>query len=223
MKSIYNPSKIIILFFCCITFFSCKKEDVKKDIQKIETEKEIEKNVKEETTVKEVTINCIIETVEGNITIELYPDKAPLTVSNFLKYVDNGNYKNGAFFRVCNPNNEAKRKYPIGVIQGGSKVEADNFPPIILENTDQTGLKHKNGTLSMARLEPNTATDSFFICIGDQPELDYGGKRNSDGQGFAAFGKVTSGMSVVKKIQNMKDDEQFLVDPVLIKNIKRIK
>ncbi|OIQ37622.1 MAG: peptidylprolyl isomerase [Bacteroidetes bacterium MedPE-SWsnd-G1] len=168
------------------------------------------------------TINCLIKTDKGDIIIELYPEKAPITVANFLKYVDANKYENSAFFRVCNTQNEAERSIPIEVIQGGLNENAEGFPPINIETTKETGLKHENGTLSMARLEPNTATDSFFICIGNQPELDFGGKRNPDGQGFAAFGKVTKGMDVVKAIQQMKDTSQYLVEPVVIKNIKRI-
>lgn len=168
------------------------------------------------------SINYKIETSKGDIIIELYPDKAPITVANFLNYVDTNKYENSSFFRVCNPRNEAEREYPIEVIQGGLDEDTEGFPPINIETTNVTGLKHENGTLSMARLEPNTATDSFFICIGNQPELDFGGKRNPDGQGFAAFGKVTKGMDMVLAIQKMKDTSQYLIEPVLIKNIKRI-
>jgi peptidyl-prolyl cis-trans isomerase A (cyclophilin A) len=75
----------------------------------------------------------------------------------------------------------------------------------------------------MARTEPGTASSEFFICIGDQPELDFGGKRNPDGQGFAAFGKVTSGMEVVRKIQQLQDRDQYLINSIKIKNITRVK
>jgi peptidyl-prolyl cis-trans isomerase A (cyclophilin A) len=74
----------------------------------------------------------------------------------------------------------------------------------------------------MARSEPNSAQSSFFICIGDQPELDFGGKRNPDGQGFAAFGKVIRGMDVVRRIQQLPDQDQYLLDPVAIRSIKRL-
>src|SRR5262249_54775092 len=74
------------------------------------------------------------------------------------------------------------------------------FPPIPLETTKATGLRHRDGTVSMARMSPNSATSDFFICIGDQPALDFGGKRNPDGQGFAAFGRVVRGTGVVQKI-----------------------
>jgi peptidyl-prolyl cis-trans isomerase A (cyclophilin A) len=71
-------------------------------------------------------------------------------------------------------------------------------------------------------MEPGTASSEIFICVGDQPELDFGGKRNSDGQGFAAFGKVIKGMDVVREIQTKPDKEQMLVTPVNILEVERI-
>jgi peptidyl-prolyl cis-trans isomerase A (cyclophilin A) len=91
-----------------------------------------------------------------------------------------------------------------------------------MENTSITGIKHLNGTISMARSGPNTATSQFFICVNDQPELDYKGKRNPDGQGFAAFGKVIEGMDIVLKIQQQENKDQYLINPILIKTIKRV-
>ena len=167
------------------------------------------------------TIDCEIETTKGKILVELYPDKAPITVANFLKYVDAGLYTNGSFFRVTTPENEAKRDIKIEVIQGG-KGEGKDFAAIEIETTEKTGILHENGTLSMARSGPNTATNSFFICINAQPALDFTGKRNSDGFGFAAFGKVTKGMEIVKKIQSEENTNQRLLKPVIIKSIKRI-
>ena len=158
----------------------------------------------------------------GDIGIELYPGKAPLTVKNFMAYVDKGLYDESSFFRVCNQANEVGREFGIEVIQGGNVSEDNLFDPIPIETTRQTGIKHKNGVISMARDTPNSARSSFFICINDQPELDFGGKRNPDGQGFAAFGKVSIGMEIVKKIQKQEDKGQFLVNPVIIYTIQRI-
>ena len=112
----------------------------------------------------------------------------------------------------------------IEVIQGGLGFDKHpmELPPIEHEITEKTGIIHENGTISMARLEPGTASSEFFICINDQPELDFGGRRNPDGQGFAAFGKVTSGMNVVKKIQVMPVNGQLLEKIVKIISIKRI-
>jgi peptidyl-prolyl cis-trans isomerase A (cyclophilin A) len=89
------------------------------------------------------------------------------------------------------------------------------------ENTEQTGILHQDGVISMVRNEPGSASSDFFICINDQPELDFGGKRNPDGVGFAAFGKVLKGMNVVRKIQTMSDDGQYLVQDVRMK-VKKI-
>jgi len=97
------------------------------------------------------------------------------------------------------------------------------LPPIHHETTKITGIKHEDGTLSMARLEPGTASSEIFICINDQPELNFGGKRNPDGQGFAAFGKVVSGMDIVRQIQSKTEKEQMLVKPVKVNSIKRVK
>ncbi|MGI9531548.1 peptidylprolyl isomerase [Lutimonas sp.] len=167
-------------------------------------------------------IVCRISTSMGDIDVALYQKKAPITVANFLRYVDANLYQNSSFFRVCTPENEADREIKIQVIQGGDVPENEQFEAIEIETTEKTGILHKNGTLSMARAEPNSATCSFFICIGDQASLDYGGQRNPDGQGFAAFGQVLKGMELVKKIQDEKDDGQYLVNPIIINSIKRI-
>lgn len=165
---------------------------------------------------------CIIRTSLGDITIELYAKKAPITVANFLKYVDAHLYNNSSFFRSVTLNNQPKDSVKIEVIQGGEIDSTKVFTAIPLETTKKTGLHHKNGTLSMARDAPDTATCSFFICINDQPSLDYGGKRNKDGQGFAAFGKVTNGMEVVKKIQRLHpEQEQYFKPEVVILSITR--
>ncbi len=167
-------------------------------------------------------VHCKIETTKGTILLELYPEKAPITVTNFLKYVDEGLYTNGSFFRVTTQENEATRDIKIEVIQGG-KGEGQDFDPIEIETTEKTGILHENGTISMARSGPNTATNNFFICINAQPELDFAGKRNPDGFGFAAFGKVTQGMDIVKKIQSGENINQLLLEPVIIKSITRVK
>ena len=169
-------------------------------------------------------INCIIKTELGDITIELYPAKAPLTVANFLKYVDAHLYDSSSFFRSVTLQNQPNNNIKIEVIQGGNVDSAKQFAPIPMETTQQTGLLHKDGTISMARGAPASATSSFFICINDRPSLDYGGKRNPDGQGFAAFGKVVKGMEVVKKIQQLYPGQgQYFKPPVTIISINRIK
>ena len=173
----------------------------------------------------------LIKTSVGDIKVKLEAKKAPITVANFLKYVDENLFDDGTFFRVVRLDNQVNNPVKIQVIQGGiDEKTKKSYPPIELETTQKTGIKHKNGTISMARSQPNTATASFFICIEDQPELDFGGKRNPDGQGFAAVGKVVQGMDIVKKIQQGKtksskefDQPQVLIEPVKIISIRRVK
>jgi peptidyl-prolyl cis-trans isomerase A (cyclophilin A) len=109
----------------------------------------------------------------------------------------------------------------IEVVQGGDVAEEKCFPPIAHETTALTGLRHVDGAISMARLAPGTATSSFFFCVGDQPELDFGGHRNPDGQGFAAFGRVVAGMDVARKIHQIPCESQYLTTPVKILSITR--
>jgi peptidyl-prolyl cis-trans isomerase A (cyclophilin A) len=168
-------------------------------------------------------VKVLIKTELGDIEAELDAAKAPATVANFLRYADGKFYDGGRFHRTVTPGNQPDNKVKIEVVQAGINPELTKkeFPPIKLERTKDTGLSHKDGTLSMARDGPDTATSDFFICIGDQPELDFGGKRNPDGQGFAAFGRVTKGMDVVKKIQQAPADGQALKPPVKIISVSR--
>jgi peptidyl-prolyl cis-trans isomerase A (cyclophilin A) len=154
----------------------------------------------------------MIRTGYGDIKAELYVDKAPVTAGNFLLYVKEGRYQDAVFYRVVRADNQPNDKVKIAVVQGG--LYDDNhpakLPPIRHETTKETGVLHKDGTLSMARWQPGTADSEFSICVGDQPELDFGGKRNPDGQGFAAFGRVIEGMDVVRKIHQMPAEGQTL-------------
>ena len=165
----------------------------------------------------------IIETEAGAIDITLDDDQAPGTVANFLRYVDAGMYDGGRFHRVVRLDNQPNDSIRIEVIQGGVNLErmTENGAPIPLERTSETGLRHLDGTISMARFRPDSAVSDFFICIGDQPELDFGGMRNPDGQGFAAFGKVTDGMDVVRTIQAGTTDSQTLIFPARIVSVRR--
>ena len=172
---------------------------------------------------KEKPVRVVIATDKGDIEVELDP-KASNTVANFLKYVDGKFYDGGRFHRAVTPDNQPENKVKIEVVQAGINPDKmkDEFKPIKLERTKDTGLKHKDGTISMARDGPDTATSDFFICIGDQPELDFGGKRNPDGRGFAAFGRVVKGMDVVKKIQSAPAEMQTLKPAITIKKITRL-
>jgi len=160
----------------------------------------------------------IFKTSLGEIVCEIDTIHAPVTALNFLSHVKNGTFEKALFYRVVRPENQPYSKEKIEVIQGGLYDDKiiDKIKPIPHETTAVTGLKHTDGALSMARNQPGTASTEFFICVGDQPSLDFGGNRNPDGQGFAVFGRVISGMEVVRKIQQLKDTSQYLVEPVKI-------
>jgi peptidyl-prolyl cis-trans isomerase A (cyclophilin A) len=168
-------------------------------------------------------VRVLIETELGKIEVEVYPERAPLTSENFLFYVDSGHYDGGQFHRTVTRDNQPKDDVKIEVIQASVAAanEGASRPPIALERTTATGLSHHDGAISMARGGPDSATSSFFICVGDQPELDFGGRRNPDGQGFAAFGRVTKGMDVVRKIQASPREEQRLSPKVRILSVRR--
>lgn len=160
----------------------------------------------------------VLSTDMGKIILSVDTINAPLTGKIFLNHVEEGTFQTAVFYRVVRMDNQPQNDIKIEVIQGGlyADDEIGMHSPIRHETTKETGLKHLDGTLSMARMEPGTASTEFFICIGNQPELDFGGKRNPDGQGFAAFGKVVKGMDVVRKIQQLPDENQYLTEPVNI-------
>ncbi len=171
------------------------------------------------------TPRVLIKTKLGDITVDIYEKDAPITAVNFLKYVDNNLFDGATFYRVVTMDNQPNNDVKIEVIQGGLGFgeSEKRFPPIAHETTEKTGIKHKNGVISMARNKPGSASSEIFICINDQPELDFGGKRNPDGQGFAAFGKVIEGMDVVRKIQQQPAEGQMLNPKIKIYSITRIK
>jgi len=166
-----------------------------------------------------------IETSIGSIDVEIDSTHAPITAANFLKYVDDKMYDGGRFHRAVRLDNQARKDVLIEVIQAGRSPEQaktlKGFGPITLERTSLTTLKHVDGAISMARGNTtDSASSDFFICIGDQPSLDFGGARAADGQGFAAFGRVIKGMDVARKIQAGKtNDREQLLEPI---NIVRI-
>ena len=169
-----------------------------------------------------------VETALGSIDIAVDTKRAPITAANFLKYVDGGFYDGGRFHRATRPDNYTPSppdKPAMEIIQGGIAParRGDGFPPIPLERTSVTGLKHVAGTVSMARTPAaDSARSDFFICLDDQPSLDFGGKRFDDGQGGGAFGRVVKGMDVVRKIQQQPVEKQALTPPVTITRISRV-
>lgn len=168
-----------------------------------------------------------IETSVGSIDVEIDAAHAPITAANFLKYVDAKMYDGGRFHRAVRLDNQVRKDVTIEVIQGGRSPEqaktVKGFGPITLERTSLTTLKHVDGAISMARGNTaDSASSDFFICVGAQPALDFGGGRAADGQGFAAFGRVIRGMEVVKKIQSgATNNAESLIEPVAIVRIYR--
>ncbi len=159
----------------------------------------------------------ILHTIQGDVILRLDAEHAPITTCNFLRYVQEGRYAGGSFFRTVvaetndNPN-------PIDVIQAATTAGSDDLGlgPITLERTIDTGLRHSAGAISMARDGPDTATSSFFIVVKATPALDFGGGRNPDGQGFAVFGYVLSGMEIIQAIHAAPAQDEQIVSPVLI-------
>ncbi len=176
-----------------------------------------------------------IETALGHIDVAVDTVHAPITAANFLKYVDAKLYDGGRFYRVTRPDNYTPAlpdRPAMAIIQGGINPEhaREGFPPIPLERTSVTGLKHVTGTVSMARsTQADTARSDFFICLDDQPSLDFGGKRFDDAQGAGAFGQVVDGLDVVRAIQQQPTNNdaetamgrQTLTKPIAITYVQR--
>ncbi len=182
--------RLILLSLISLTFLSsCKKENPKIEIQ----------------------------TFKGLMIVELDIQNAPITAGHFLKLVEDGVFDGGSFYRSVRGGSSDTNPVHIRVVQGGisHKPNKPKVEAIPHETTDVTGIKHKNMVISMARSKPGTASSEFFICIGDQPELDFGGKRNPDGQGFAAFGKVVVGEDIVHKVWGSSAMGE-LIDPVVM-------
>ena len=205
--SVSSKIKYFILFKIILTFFSS-------------------------AAISEVSkkTNVALRTSQGDIIIELYSDKAPITANNFLRHLDEGFYDGSSFYRTVTIENDNGNP-KIEVIQGGIGDRIKPFSAIKHESTDITGLSHIDGTISMSRYEVDTATSDFFICIGDQKGLDFGGTRNKDGLGFSAFGRVISGMDTVRKInllpsekktENIYVQGQMLDNPVVIYKAERL-
>jgi peptidyl-prolyl cis-trans isomerase A (cyclophilin A) len=168
-----------------------------------------------------------IQTDQGVIVVELEAGKAPITSANFLRYVDARKYDGGAIYRAS----RTKGVKGAGSIQGGPAGRVRRFAPIAHESTRTTGLRHKAGTISLARNAPGTATADFFICASPAPYLDAHPGAPGDNQGFAAFGTVVEGLAIVRKIlalpttgtplvPSMKG--QMLNPPVQILSMKRV-
>jgi peptidyl-prolyl cis-trans isomerase A (cyclophilin A) len=168
-----------------------------------------------------------IVTTAGEIDLRVDDVRAPKTAANFLSYVKRGFFDGGTFFRTVttHPDNQPHNTVKIDVIQATHNARAHPHwdAPVVFEPTSQTGLKHTDGAVSMARdAAPNTAQTDFFICIGAQPSLDDGGLRSKDHRGFAAFGRVVRGMDVVRHIHVGPAHGQTLTPPITIEHVRII-
>ena len=166
---------------------------------------------------------------QGLIEITVYPEKAPISAADFLRYVDGGLYDDQGFYRTVHAGNDP-REMGMSLIQGGRLDREIVGDPISHELTTDSGISNANGAVSIARLEPGTGSATyFFINVGNNDFLDTGGSRNPDGQGYATFARVTSGMDVVRDIQNQEtlvDNDpvtpnQTLAEPVIIRRAYR--
>jgi peptidyl-prolyl cis-trans isomerase A (cyclophilin A) len=166
---------------------------------------------------KEANVHILMQTSMGDIALELNREKAPLTVENFMRYVEKGHYNGTIFHRVI----------PDFMVQGGGFTpdmqQKPTDPPI--KNEWQNGLKNARGTIAMARLgsQPDSATAQFFINVKDNDFLD----QPRDGAGYAVFGKVVQGMDVVDRIRNVRTGvrdrmEHVPVEPVTIQTVRRM-
>lgn len=183
------------------------------------------------TACADKTPNVVLQTEMGPIEIEVYPAKAPASAADFLYYVDNGLYDGQGFYRVVRADNDPL-EMGMAIIQGGRLDALPLSSGIDHERTQDTGLSNLAGTVSIARDAPGSGSAAyFFINTGDNPFLDTGGARNPDGEGYASFAKVVSGMDIALAIQ-MQDTatrrkagsdapSQTLLQPVIIERAYR--
>ena len=170
-------------------------------------------------------VGVVVTTTLGEVHVALESQRAPVTVANFLRYVDARRFDNSSLYRAVKI--DAEGNY--GLVQGGLKGDRKKlFKPIAHESPAVTGLSHVNGTISMARTDPGTADADFFFIIGDLTALD--GKADGSDPGYAAFGHVTQGMEILKQVllaprsEDVGDGSmkgQILSEPVKILSIRR--
>jgi peptidyl-prolyl cis-trans isomerase A (cyclophilin A) len=171
------------------------------------------------------TVDVLLHTTQGDITIALEIERAPITAKNFLRYVDAKRFDGMNFYRGMKVTDDGKYGLIQGGLQGNSKLI---FKAIAHEAPATTGLSHVDGAVSMARLDPGTATADFFIVVGDLVSMD--GKADGSDLGYAVFGRVTSGMDVVHAILELPKSQdalnpvmkgQMLAEPVKILTVRR--
>ncbi len=171
-------------------------------------------------------MNSLVEvtTALGSFRFELLEDQAPRTSDYFRSAINAGRLAETSVFRIVGPrNHQPGEPHPIHVVQMGPRhrIEAEH-DPVPHESTSETGLRHRKGTVSAARVNLNYLFDSFFVCMRDEPVLDHGAKRHPDGQGFAAFGQVVSGFDTLENIMARAEEGDFLKKEIPIQSIRVI-
>ena len=158
------------------------------------------------------------ETEAGAFVIALDLEKAPVTAGYFKAIIESGAMNGASFFRIVGADNASMRvENPIEVVQGGlQETDRQPVPAVRHEPTSETGLRHKKWAVSTARHAPGETYGSFFICMRDEPGLDFGGKRHPDGLGFAVFGEVISGFDVVDTLFDRREGKEFMDRPIPI-------
>jgi peptidyl-prolyl cis-trans isomerase A (cyclophilin A) len=175
------------------------------------------------------TVRVEMLTSAGPIVLALEKERAPATTANFLRYVEGKKLDGTSFYRAMKLGPQGQ----YGLIQGGVRGDPKRLlPPVVHEPTSKTGLSHTNGTISMARLAPGSATADFFIIVGDLSSLDAKPGGSGDTAGYAVFGHVVEGMDVVHRIIDAKTSTtagegvmkgQMIADPVKIVRVRRVK
>jgi peptidyl-prolyl cis-trans isomerase A (cyclophilin A) len=185
-----------------------------------------------------------IETSMGQIFAEIYDDKAPKTAAYFMRYVDDGFYNGAKIYRSLRRDNQDASSTKIDIVEMGhcndyydrilrfgmsEGEEYDEtlgfqppYPKISVETTEQTGITHENGTLSLGRDTVDQVDTNVFICIGSQSDLDFNGKRHPDGYGFSAFGRIVEGMDIVEEIHALPVIGQRIQEDIKIYKIYRL-
>jgi peptidyl-prolyl cis-trans isomerase A (cyclophilin A) len=159
----------------------------------------------------------LVETALGAFTVVVHVDKAPLSAATFLAFVRSGHLDGSSVFRILNDRNQPEDEHKIHTVQWGWYERKDNSLPgnrPAHEPTSVTGLRHLRGTMSMARRASGIPGSEYFIILRDEPELDFGGRRNPDGQGFAAFAQIVDGFDTLERLHACGEDGQFLKKPV---------
>ena len=155
---------------------------------------------------------CSVQTELGDFEIEFATDRAPVTSAYFIGLVHGGGLDGTSIYRIATRKNQGDRaSCPIEVIQGGrSPCDIEVRPTIVHEPTVRTGLRHERWAVSAARYEAGAPYGSFFVCMRDEPELDFGGRRHRDGLGFAAFGRVSDGFAALESIVERAEGTEYL-------------